>query len=40
MPLLPYEGFLWILRAVLIVALVVHIACALTLWRRAEAARS
>ena len=39
-PLLPYEGFLWIVRAVLIVALVVHIACALILWRRAKAARS
>ena len=39
-PLLPYEGFLWIVRAVLIVALVVHIGCALVLWRRAKAARS
>ena len=39
-PLLPHEGLLWILRAVLIVAVVVHIACALILWRRAKAARS
>ena len=39
-PLLPYEGFLWIVRAVLIVSVVVHIACALILWRRAKAARS
>ncbi|HET9421875.1 MAG TPA: succinate dehydrogenase cytochrome b subunit [Nocardioides sp.] len=39
-PLLPYEGFLWIIRAALIVSVVVHIACALALWRRAKAARS
>ena len=39
-PMLPYEGFLWILRVVLIVALVVHVYSALTLWRRAGAARS
>jgi succinate dehydrogenase / fumarate reductase cytochrome b subunit len=39
-PLLPYEGLLWIIRAVLIVSVVVHIACALALWRRAKAARS
>jgi len=39
-PLLPYEGFLWILRAALIVAVVVHVYAALTLWRRARAARS
>ncbi len=39
-PMLPYEGFLWILRAALIVALVVHVYSALTLWRRAGKARS
>jgi succinate dehydrogenase / fumarate reductase cytochrome b subunit len=39
-PLLPYEGFLWILRAGLIVALVVHVVCALALWRRAGRART
>jgi succinate dehydrogenase / fumarate reductase cytochrome b subunit len=39
-PLLPYEGFLWILRAALIVAVVVHVYAALALWRRARAARS
>ncbi|WP_364518097.1 succinate dehydrogenase cytochrome b subunit [Nocardioides sp. LML1-1-1.1] len=38
-PMLPYEGFLWILRVGLIVALVVHVACAIALWRRAAAAR-
>jgi succinate dehydrogenase / fumarate reductase, cytochrome b subunit len=39
-PLLPHEGFLWILRAGLIVALVVHVACAYALWRRAGRART
>lgn len=39
-PMLPYEGFLWILRAVLIVALVVHVYSALTLWHRAGKART
>jgi succinate dehydrogenase / fumarate reductase, cytochrome b subunit len=39
-PLLPYEGFLWILRAVLIVALVVHVYAAVRLWRRASHART
>jgi succinate dehydrogenase / fumarate reductase cytochrome b subunit len=39
-PLLPHEGFLWILRAVLVVAVVVHVYAALALWRRAKAARS
>lgn len=38
-PILPYEGFLWISRVVLLGALVVHVACAVTLWRRANAAR-
>lgn len=39
-PMLPYEGFLWILRVGLIVALVVHVACAAALWRRAKSART
>ena len=38
-PLLPYAGALWIIRVVLIVALVVHVWSAVTLWRRARAAR-
>ncbi len=39
-PMLPYAGFLWVLRVVLIVALVVHVYCAATLWRRANHART
>jgi succinate dehydrogenase / fumarate reductase cytochrome b subunit len=39
-PLLPHEGALWIIRAALIVSLVVHVVCALVLWRRAQSARS
>lgn len=39
-PLLPYSGLLWIIRVGLIVALVVHVACAVALWRRAGSARS
>jgi len=39
-PMLPESGFLWILRAVLIVSLVVHVYAAATLWRRARAART
>jgi succinate dehydrogenase / fumarate reductase cytochrome b subunit len=38
-PLLPHAGFLWIMRVVLVVALVVHVATAATLWRRARHAR-
>jgi succinate dehydrogenase / fumarate reductase cytochrome b subunit len=38
-PLLPHAGFLWIMRAVLIVALVVHVVTAVVLWRRARQAR-
>ena len=33
-PVLPYEGLLWILRVVLLVALVAHVACATILWLR------
>jgi succinate dehydrogenase / fumarate reductase cytochrome b subunit len=39
-PMLPRAGFLWILRVVLIVALVVHVAAAYALWRRARRART
>jgi len=39
-PMLPREGLLWIIRAGLIVALVVHVYCAVTLWRRAARART
>lgn len=38
-PLLPYEGLLWILRAVLAVALVLHVWSAAVLWTRARRAR-
>ena len=38
-PFLPYAGALWIIRAVLITALVVHVYCAFTLWARAKGAR-
>jgi len=33
-PLLPYAGALWVIRVVLLVAVIVHIVCAVTLWRR------
>lgn len=33
-PLLPYEWFLWIFRAVMALALVLHVCCALLLWKR------
>ncbi len=39
-PILPYEGFLWIFRLTLIVALVAHAYSAFTLWSRANHARS
>lgn len=39
-PLLPHEGFLWLGRIGLLVALVVHVYCAVVLWRRAGKARS
>ena len=38
-PYLPYEGFLWIQRLVLLVAVVVHAGAAIALWRRARTAR-
>jgi succinate dehydrogenase / fumarate reductase cytochrome b subunit len=39
-PILPRSGLLWVLRAVLILALVVHVAAAYKLWARASGARS
>jgi len=39
-PVLPYGGFLWINRVALLGALVVHVACAVILWRRSQAART
>jgi succinate dehydrogenase / fumarate reductase cytochrome b subunit len=39
-PMLPREGLLWVIRAALVVSLVVHVYCALTLWRRAGKART
>jgi len=38
-PILPRSGLLWIIRVVLIVSLVVHVAAAAALWRRARRAR-
>jgi succinate dehydrogenase / fumarate reductase cytochrome b subunit len=38
-PMLPYEGLLWILRVVLIVAVLVHVYSAQALWKRANHAR-
>ena len=38
-PMLPREGALWVIRAVLIVSLVAHVASAVALWRRARSAR-
>jgi succinate dehydrogenase / fumarate reductase cytochrome b subunit len=39
-PMLPYAGLLWIIRAVLLLSLIVHVYCAATLWRRARNART
>jgi succinate dehydrogenase / fumarate reductase, cytochrome b subunit len=39
-PELPHEGMLWAIRVVLIGALVVHVTCAVVLWRRAAKART
>ncbi|MGB0099229.1 MAG: succinate dehydrogenase cytochrome b subunit [Nocardioides sp.] len=39
-PMLPYEGFLWIMRVGLLAALIVHVFSAVALWRRAGAART
>ncbi|MCW2809022.1 MAG: succinate dehydrogenase [Marmoricola sp.] len=39
-PMLPHTGFLWVLRVVLLVSLVVHVSAAVVLWRRARRART
>jgi succinate dehydrogenase / fumarate reductase cytochrome b subunit len=39
-PILPREGFLWIMRVVLLVAVAVHATAAYRLWARAAGARS
>lgn len=39
-PMLPHEGFIWIFRVVLLIAIIAHIASAVKLWRRAKQARS
>lgn len=39
-PMLPHAGVLWILRVGLLASLVVHVTCAVVLWRRAAAART
>jgi succinate dehydrogenase / fumarate reductase cytochrome b subunit len=39
-PLLPHEGFLWLFRIGLLAAVVIHVGCAVALWRRAGKARS
>jgi succinate dehydrogenase / fumarate reductase, cytochrome b subunit len=38
-PILPYGGALWIIRVVLLAAIIAHIYAAATLWRRARVAR-
>ena len=38
-PILPYGGFLWIFRLVLLVAIIAHVWSASTLWKRANHAR-
>lgn len=38
-PILPYGGFLWIMRVGLVAALIIHVACGLKLWARASKAR-
>ncbi len=39
-PILPYSGFLWMFRAVLIISLVAHVYSAFYLWSRAQGART
>ncbi len=39
-PFLPKESVLWLMRIVLVAALVTHVGCALTLWLRGRAAGS
>jgi len=33
-PMLPHEGLLWVVRVVLLVSVLLHAYCAITLWRR------
>jgi succinate dehydrogenase / fumarate reductase cytochrome b subunit len=39
-PMLPYSGLLWVIRVVLLAALVAHVSAAVILWRRARRART
>lgn len=39
-PILPYNGFLWIMRVVLLASLVGHVYAAVTLWVRSRRARA
>ena len=39
-PMLPHAGLLWVIRVVLLGSLVVHVYCAVTLWRRSAKART
>lgn len=39
-PMVPYGGVLWVIRIGLIVALILHVASAATLWKRANHART
>ena len=39
-PMLPHAGLLWVIRTVLLGSLVVHVYCAVTLWRRSARART
>ncbi|MPV36002.1 succinate dehydrogenase cytochrome b subunit [Georgenia subflava] len=39
-PYVPYSGFLWIMRIVLLVSLLVHVWSAMVLWRQAHRART
>lgn len=39
-PILPHAGALWIIRVILLIAVVAHIVSAIILWRRAERART
>jgi succinate dehydrogenase / fumarate reductase cytochrome b subunit len=39
-PILPFGGFLWLLRALLVLAVIAHLWAAAQLWRRANGART
>jgi len=39
-PILPFSGFLWVFRSVLIVAVIAHVYSAFYLWSRAQTART